>query len=512
VRRVAPYAFAAASGLLLVAAFPDFDLWVLAWFALVPLLLAVSRLTLVGAALAGLVCGCLYQLLWGWWLLPAGVHPASYLAGGLFCALYVGAFAGGVRLLRQRRPAWAPLAIPSLWVVLEYVRASLGWLAAPWALLGHSQYQVPAVAAVAALAGVWGVSFLLAAVNTLLADLAEAVLGGSASPQRRPGIAHAVAVVGIAALLAAGWLHDRKLTEPAAGPSLRVAVVQAGVYVPGVDARGEALRTFERYRALTRRAAAEAQPELIVWPEAAMPTTLPDDAAARQALGALARETGAHLLVATSGRDKSAPRAAAQRFANSVFLFSPEGEIAARYDKIRLLPFNEYIPLRGVAPWPSWIAAPMTDARRGGERTVFRVNGIRFGTLICWENLFSSDFRAAVAQGVDLMASMSNEAFIASGPGRHQLFAINAFHAVENGVPVVRAATTGVSAVVSPRGEIVARVSDGQGRDLDVEGFAVRDVPVRRGDTPYVRFGDWLLPLLTGVLGAAIATRPRERG
>jgi apolipoprotein N-acyltransferase len=508
-RGVAPYAWAAAAGLLLVAAFPEFDLWGLAWVALVPLLLAVDRLTLAGAVLAGLVCGCLYQLLWGWWLVPAGVHPASYLAGGLFCALYVGTFAGGVRVLRLRRPAWAPLAIPSLWVVLEYVRASLGWLAAPWALLGHSQYPVPAVAAVGALAGVWGVSFLLVAANTLLADLATIVLGRGDSRQRRPGVAHAVAAVAIVALLAGGWLHDRKLADFAPGPSLRVAVVQAGVYVPGVDARGEAMRTFERYRALTRRAAEEAQPELIVWPEAAMPATLPDDAAARGALGALARETGAHLLVATSGRDKSAPRAAASRFANSVFLFSPAGEIAARYDKIRLLPFNEYIPLRGVVPWPSWVAAPMTDARPGGERTVFDVNGTRFGTLICWENLFSADFRAAVAQGVDLMASMSNEAFIGRGPGRHQLFAINAFHAVENGVPVVRAATTGVSAVVSPRGEIVARVRDDRGRDLDAEGFAVRDVPVRRGDTPYVRFGDWLLPLLTGVLGAAIATRPR---
>jgi apolipoprotein N-acyltransferase len=509
-RPVAPYAWAAVAGLLLVAAFPDFDLWGLAWVALVPLLLAVGRLTVGGAVVAGLLCGCVYQLLWGWWLLPAGVHPGSYLAGGLLCALYVAAFAAGVRLLHLRRPAWAPVAIPSLWVVLEYLRASLGWLAAPWALLGHSQLAAPPIAAIGGLAGVWGVSLVLVAVNSLLADLAEAALGGRTSPARHLRAAHGVLVIAVAALLTAGWLHDRKLSNHEAGPSLRVAVIQAGVYVPGVDARGEALRTFERYRDLTQRTAAEERPELIVWPEAAMPATLPDDAAAREALGALARETGAHLLVATAGRDKSAPRATAGRFANSVFLFSPQGEIEARYDKIRLLPFNEYIPLRGVVPWPSWIAAEMTDALVGTERTVFSVNGIRFGTLICWENLFSGDFRGTVAQGVDLMASMSNEAFIGSGPGRHQLFAINAFHAVENGVPLVRAATTGVSAVVSPRGEIVARVRDGQGRDLDVEGFAVRDVPVRRGDTPYVRFGDWLLPVLLGVLGAAVATRPRR--
>jgi apolipoprotein N-acyltransferase len=309
----------------------------------------------------------------------------------------------------------------------------------------------------------------------------------------------ALAVVG---LLAGGFVSARRAAAPPER-TLRVAVVQAGRHVPGQGSAADALAVFERYRALTRAAAAE-RPALVVWPESAMPASLPSDVAAREALAALAREIGAHLLVASSGRDKSKPGAAADRHANSVFLFSPAGEIEARYDKIRLLPFNEYVPLRRFVAWPGWIAQDMPDAEAGRERTVFQVGDARFATLICWENLFGGEFRASTAQGVDFMVSLSNEAFTQVGPGREQLFAINALRAVENGVALARAATTGVSGFVAPDGRLLERVRDGEGRSLDAVGFALHDLPLAGAPTPYRRHGDWIVGVEAAILSLAV--------
>ena len=178
-------------------------------------------------------------------------------------------------------------------------------------------------------------------------------------------------------------------------------------------------------------------------------------------------------------------------------------------DKIRLLPFNEYIPARGRVPWPSWIAADMRDAEPGAVRTVFDVGGTRFGVLICWENLFGTDFRRALAASdVDFMVSLTNEAFTQVAAGRRQLFAINAMRAVENGVAVVRAATTGVSAFVGRDGQLDAVVADAAGQELDSEGFRVHEVPLAGSPTPYRRFGDWIvLAEVAMLLAAALVGR-----
>ena len=491
---------AVATGLALVAAFPPFELWPLGWLAPALLILALRGASVRLGFCAGLLAGFCFQSLFGWWLFPAGVNAGAYFSGALLCASYLGAFGAGTAWLERRAPAWAPLAIPSLWGVLEWLRANLGWLSAPWAVLGYSQWQVPRVAGVGAVAGVWGVSFVLAGAGLLLADLATRRLGRSGR-----GAAHLALGLALAGLLGAGAFAAHSATEPSAA-SLRVAVVQAGRHVPGRGSVADARHVFERYRDLTRAAAAEA-PALVIWPESAMPASLPSDRAAREALGALAREVHAHLLIASSGRDKSKPGGAADRWANSAFLFSPDGQIVARYDKIRLLPFNEYVPWRSV-PWPGWIAPDMQDAEAGTERTVFRVGEARFGAEICWENMFAGEFRATAAAGVDFMVSLTNEAFTEVGPGRRQLFAMNAFRAVENGVAVARAATTGVSGFVAPNGAVIERVQDAEGRDLDVEGFRVRDLPLRGSPTLYRRLGDWIVAVEAAILlAAAIASR-----
>jgi len=497
-------ALAVASGLAGVAAFPPFDVWALGWVAPALLLTALRGATAPLGFGAGLVAGFCFQSLLGWWLFPAGVNARAYFLGAVACASYVGAFGAGAVWLERSAPAWAPLAVPSLWGVLEWVRSNLGWLATPWGVLGYSQWTVRPVAGVGAVAGVWGVSFVLVGAGYLLAGLAGE---STARPESRP--ARAALAFAMTALLVAGTLAAHSAAAPAPA-SLRVAIVQAGRHVPGRGDGADAERVFERYRDLTRQAAALA-PELVVWPESAMPASLPSDKAARAALAALAREVGTPLLIASAGRDKTRPGPAADRWANSTFLFSPAGEIVARYDKIRLLPFNEYVPLRRWVSWPGWIAPDMQDAEAGAERTVFRVGEARFGALICWENLFGSEFRQTAAPGVDFVVSLTNEGFTEVGPGHRQLLAINAFRAVENGIAVARAATTGVSAFVAPDGQVVDRVADAAGRDLDVEGYRVRELPLGRSPTLYRRFGDWIVAAEAAILLVAMTGGRRSR-
>jgi apolipoprotein N-acyltransferase len=490
-----PWLCAAGSALAGVLAFPPYDLWPAGLLAAVLLLLALRGATPGQGFWLGLGAGVPFQLGFGWWLLPAGVSVAAVVSGAFVCASYLGAFGAAAAWLERRAPAWAPLAVPSAFCLQEWLRANVGWIATPWALLGYSQAHAP-LAGIASLAGVGGVSFWLMAAARLL-------VRGSGGRGR----ADAALALVVAGLLAGGWLA-RGGAEPG-GRALRVAILQAGRHVPGVDRPEDAFAAFERYRGLTQEAA-RAGAQLIVWPEASMPAQLPSDRAAREALAALARETAAHLLVASSGRDKSRPGRDADRFSNSVFLFAPSGEIAARYDKVQLLPFNEYVPWRRWFPWPDWIAPGTPDAEAGHARTVFEVDGARFATLICWENLFGAGFRRSASPGVDFVVSVTNEGFTRVGPGRLQLFEMNAFRALENGLPVARAATTGVSAFVGPDGAVGEVVEDEAGRALDALGFRVEALPLGQPPTPYRRFGDWIVAPAAAILALAVVSGGRR--
>lgn len=486
------------SGGLLVAAFPAPDASALAWVALLPLFLVTRRESAAHAAAAGLATGLVFQSALGWWLLPAGVHPAGYLLGAVGCALFPAGFAAAAAGLHRRAPGWSGLTFPALWVLSEYARMHVGFGATPWGLLGYSQLEFALAARIAAVAGVLGISFVVVAANASLAwamDRTRAGAGGALAA----GLALAV-TLGLSCAGMGSWGGPT-------GRTLRVAVIQGGSS-DGLSADSDsAARLVARYRELTRASVAQGA-ALVVWPESSLPTALPSDREALSNLARLARELRVHLVVSTTGRDKRAPSLATRR-ANSAFVFGPTGRVAGRYDKMRLLPFIEYLPLRGLVAWPSWIAPAMVDAVAGDSQTVFDADGARFAVQLCWENLFPS----ASANGLDFVVSMTNEAFTAESAGRRQLYQINAMRAIESGLPLVRAATTGVSAIVSPSGAELAHVRDAEGRDLDAIGFAVAEIPLGGAPSPYARFGDWLVGAAgVGVVSAALLAKRGKSG
>jgi apolipoprotein N-acyltransferase len=506
----AGFPWAVLSGLLLAAAFPPLGLGALAWIALVPLLLALRGVRPARALLLGGTAGLVFHGLvpgWtlaAWWSGPAvGLNPANYALATLFSAAFPAVFALLACWLGRRHPAWVALSWPATWLVVEYARSNLGWLAMPLGVIGYSQDRFLLAAQLAAFSGVYGVSFLLVASNAALALCVRLAV--------RSGVPALPASAALGVTACGGGLLNVALPgtwDPApshADRKLHVTVVQAG-------AAGESGPTpralFQRYRRLTREA--EPQPGLVVWQKAALPVPVPASAPAALALASVARESGAALLVGTGGLDKRRPgRERARGAANSAVLFSADGRLLGRYDKMRLLPFNEYVPLREHVPWPAWVGPDIPDAVAGSEPLVFDLGGSRLGVRICWENFFPGAFRTSVREGAELMMSLTNEAFTDRRAAHDQMLAMNVFRAIENRVAVVRAATTGVSAIIAPSGRIVARVEDAGGRDVDVEGVISADVPLRAGGSFYTRHGDWLVALCALLLLIAAAVPPR---
>jgi apolipoprotein N-acyltransferase len=410
-------------------------------------------------------------------VLAAGVLVllAAYLA------LYWGAVSWAVARSRRLLGPGALWLAPVFWVGAELGRTHLlsGF---PWGLLGYAPYRRLAIIQVAAWTGVYGVSALVVLVN---AAVARAALGRRG---RDLAVAAGVATVALGATILLG-----RATLPAsATPTLPVAVVQGNIdQAVKWDAafRGETLRL---YAALTREAAPGSR--LVLWPEAAVPAYLRFDHGVVQGLVALAGEVGVPILV---GAPDALPTGASMRYLNSAFLLGGDG-LRGRYDKMHLVPFGEYVPLKRLLFFVEAIAADIGDFTPGQTTTLFPLDGRTFGTVICYEVIFPDLFRRFVARGASFMTNITNDAWFGDSGGPLQHLAMVPLRAVENRVAVVRAANTGVSALVLPSGALDAELP------LGTRGVLRGAVPVGGGGTFYSRFGDVFAYACTALAGVAV--------
>jgi len=465
---------------------------VLGWLAPVPLLLAIRAAPTATRAFGlGFGAGLTFWTIHIHWMWPlVGVNAANYALGVVVLATVFGTFGPLAWRARNAPIGVRWLVVASAWALAEFARLHLGFMSIPFGMLANSQVDWIAMVQVVSVAGLYGVSFVVIAVGWSIAELADSRFGLSSSRHSKPAIAEVALPLGIA-VLAIGWGAERldESTDVAASRSAHVAYVQAGTFQHSVDRPERRREVLDDYRRLTREAAAEGA-DLVVWPASSVPGRMPFDTGLVRLIGKTAAMAQVPLLVGSSGQDKSA--GVNQRpTANSVFLIDARGEILDQYDKIQLLPFNEYLPLRGRAPWPAWVAASDVDARAGDRRTVFEVAGMRFGVLICWENLFPDGFRSTALQGLDYVVSSTNEAFTRNASAHRQMLAMNRLRAIENGIPVIRVSTTGVSASIDRYGRTVDSLADSSGETLDAIGYRITSVPLGSQPSFYARHGDW---------------------
>ena len=480
-------------------AFPRPDWSGTAWVALAPVL-AVALTRGPRAALGwGWLAGLTFFLLLLRWLnftfrvysaipWPLTWGPTLLLAG--YCGLWTGLVAAAVSWLGLRRgPGWALLVAPFLWVAAEWVR---GWLLEgfPWGSLGYSQYRHLAVIQIAELAGVYGVSLVMAAVNA-------AVAGLLLLPRRR-----AVAGLGLAAVLLAGTLIFGAWRLHGGDPpaEVTIAVMQPVIEQPLKWSAAHTVATLAIYGDLTRAAARE-HPGLIVWPETASPTVLRQDPGLLLALTDLAATARVPLLV---GSVDAGNGGGLQELRNSAFLLTERG-IIERYDKIHLVPFGEYVPLSGVIGFVRHWADFISELTPGSRTVVFPGPPAPFGVVICYEGVFPALVRRFVQNGARLLVNMTNDAWFGRTSGPFQHLAMYPFRAVEHRTAVVRAANTGVSAFIAPSGQIVKTMG------LFERGNLIARVPLRTQQTLYTRLGDWLGWVALGVSGVALGATALRR-
>lgn len=500
------------SGALLFLAFPDYNLWWAAWVALVPLLVVLDGRSIKYAFLLSCLCSLVFFPGIGHWLFETkGYKLLHHAIWDFYLAIYFGLFGIAFSCISRRLGIVSALfATPFLWVSLEYLRSNMGFMAFPWGLLSHSQYQTLQIIQIASLTGNCGVSFLVATVNAAFAGFVFAMANEARPARLLPSLIlnpAATALSCIAAVLTIGSLIYGHITlaEPIVGNAIKVSVVQGNIEQGKKWDPKYAKFIMQTYADLTQEASKD-EPALIVWPEAATPRAITRDRGLYSELRGIAERANVPLLLGSSSHEKfKVERVRRVKLQNSAFLIRPDETTRnQRYDKICLLPFGEYLPMKDVIPW-SYLQIPrVVDYIPGKDFTVFQAPGFRFSVTICWESIFPELVREFVRGGAQFIVNITNEAWFGKTAAPHQFVSMNVFRAVENRVYLVRCANTGVSCFIDPYGRIVDRVKDVSGEDLFVRGVLTQTVIPMESKTIYNRYGDWLAWLSIGFSGILV--------
>lgn len=373
---------------------------------------------------------------WALVLVPAAVEALAFALTGALSAL----------IYARAHPFLAPLGAAAAFALLEALR-SLGILGVPFAQIGYSQADTP-LAVFAAYVGTFGTTFVVCAIGAYFAQAVRLRSNGV--------LAYAVgAFLAIWVLCWVGWP-----ARHAAPPSFRVTAVQGNIAQSIKWDKGTLATSVQRYTALTQRAASF-HPQLIVWPETVMTTNLASNRPLSQKLGAFARSLNVTLVTgATDSHDGA--------FFNASFIYDSSGEVTGVYDKRQLVPFVEGFPAKQYLSWLPY-SNLITGFGYGHTNGVYDAGSLRFAPLICWESAFADLAHAQVAAGAQFFVVSTDDAWFGQSAGPYQHAQIAQMRAVENGMWVVRAASTGISGIIAPDGRYVE--STGLDREAVVSGY-----------------------------------------
>ena len=452
---LADASLAVASALFLVLSFPDFDLWWLAWIALVPLLVAV---TLTPKAGRGFLLGWLWGVIFFYgtcrWLTYPMIHyahigaPLAYLLILLpiiFVALFPALFCAALARVVSRFGPAALFVAPFLWVSIElgrYAVTGLGWNALGYALAFH-----PLLIHSARWGGVYAVGFLILLSNAAIASLLV-----------RHRFAWSLAsfvIIALVVLSSAGMFLERHEVRSLRDPSnLQVIAVQPNVPMEGPDDAASMNQLLNRHLELSKQGLANPSngPNglcLVVWPESPMNFSYSRDSQLRDAIATLARTNHTSVLLNSL---EPAPNSGEH---NSAILVNEEGRIVAQYDKIRLMPFGEYVPLPQWIPGASSVRGLVGDFTPGSKYTLMPLGDLRAGVFICIEAAHPGIARSFTNEGADVLINISNDGYLGPTPVMRQHLSNAIFRAVENDRNVLRITNSGISAYIDSRGRVM---------------------------------------------------------
>lgn len=488
------------SGVLMAVAFPPVGWW---WAAV--LSVAVSTVATFGASLRlsvglGMLAGLGFFAPLLSWMTVVGAD--AWIGLTALCASWWALLFAAQSLVQRLRP-W-PLLVPALWVASEALRGGVPLGGFPWGRIAFAQVDGPLLPAAGVL-GAAGLGFVAAALGATLGFGLVVARQGSAARRRL-----LVPTAGVVVVALSAWAAPGVASPAASHETLQVAIVQGGTPGVGLSAMGERRAVLASHVAQTRLLARDgAPPDLVVWPENSTDIDPFADAQAYDDIAGAVRGVGAPVLVgavvaASDGSD---------RVANTGVLWSPASGPGARYVKQHPVPFGEYVPFRDILDrFIGRLALVPRDFVAGTAPGVFRVRGVELGVVICFEVAYDSIVRDTVAAGGRVLVVQTNNATYGGTSQLDQQVNMSRFRAVEFGVPVLVAATSGISAVVAADGSLTTSLADG------TSGVLRADVAVSGGETLASRIGSHVEVALVAVAIMAVIAgmcaplrRPKRR-
>lgn len=492
---------------MLTLAFPPFGFPMCAWVALVPLFHALEGKTSGKAFLLGWAAGIVHFAGLVHWVTNSMTHYGGVSHAASFCLLallasylgiYVGILGSVIGRGQARSEPEAVLIAPCAWVLLEYLRAHL-LTGFPWGLLGYSQYTNLMLIQISDITGVYGVSFVLVTLNTCIYLVMRWVRSRREGFPWRYGL---FAVILLTLCLGYGHVRQGAITRASdALPQLRVALIQGNIDQAHKWDPAFFNRTLLIHKQLTEEAIAGGC-DLVVWPETSVPCYF-SAAEHGPILYSLVEQWRVPLLFGSLSAEGDPNQLEQFKFFNSAFLMSSRG--LARYDKVHLVPFGEYVPLKHLLAFVEKLAYGVGDYAPGGRSGLFFLSQGECGVLICYEIIFPELCRRYTQEGADFLVTITNDAWFGRTGAPLQHFAMAVFRAVENRAAVVRVANSGISGVITPTGEVIARTS------LFTRVWLKEKIPLGSQATFYACYGD-VAVAVAGVIAALFLGVIPKRG
>ena len=517
------YLAAVLAGLLLAAAFPKIGIAGLAWIA--PALMLAAALGKRGweSFRLGYVAGLAYYLASLCWLLliPYRWHSiplgpaAGWLALSAYVALYPATWVwllcpvGVLARSWTQRTLWAIYGA-ALWVALQMLVDRL-FTGFPWNPLGASQYQMVPLIQIASVTGIYGVSFLVVWVSLSLLSASLMVV---LRPTTRSAWVSEIILPALVVALVFNFGFRQLAREPAAEHTLNVTLIQPSIPQTLIWDTSRDMDRFHELIHLSEQALTN-RTDLLIWPEAAVPSYARWDTNLYPAITNLVRQHRVWLILGSDDVGRAAPPAPPDKYEyyNASFLVSPDGEFVSRYIKRNLVVFGEYIPLVRWLPFIKWFTPIEGGFTTGDHPVPFILDHphAKTSSLICFEDIFAQTAREAADDDTDFLVNLTNDGWFGENGAQWQQAAAALFRTVENGLPLIRCCNNGLTGWVDAHGRLRQIFRDDRGT-IYGPGYLTAQIPLlapgeKRIPTFYHRHGDWFGWTCVGIVGIVLIGR-----
>lgn len=444
---------ASISGLLMPLAFPSFCLSFIAWIGLVPLITAVFKSSPAKGLILGTISGTIFHLGLVYWVtvsmtsygkLPLAVSILVLILFAFVLSVFISIPICLSCYVKKHLNFSFLLTLPLFWTASEYIKS---WFLTgfPWENLGYSQFNVLPVIQIADITGVYGITFIIVFTNCTLFCLLKSLTTDKKIPY--PELSALILLLVITLLYGQNRLNSIDKNQ---GSPIKISLVQPNIPQDIKWDPKYLKKTLEKLDRLSVKSSPD-QPDIVIWPESATPFFFQTDEMHKKTVEKIVKKINAYLLLGSPSWEISFGKS---QFFNSAFLISPKNTIKGKYNKIHLVPYGEYIPLKTLFPFINKMVEGIGDFASGSTVKNLSIPSSSFAAIICYEIIFPDLVRRFVKNGAGFIVNITNDAWFGSTSAPYQHLSMCSLRAVENRRYVARAANTGISAFISPDGQI----------------------------------------------------------